>query len=218
MLPLDFVHALCLVGIAIYIWQREPPRLLLTPLMLISFLVLYGVGNVIYFIGANTVPDVRGAVTLCLIMMWIGLVIGIEFARANSPTRTARAELVIRRWKTTAISGRPDGDQLLAAIGILVALYILATFVYFGKQSQLLDFVSLQSSADKAKYRHDFGPEGGYVYQTLIASVAPFLSFALLLKGIASKRLYLSAIGLLVCAAAFAGKIGTFEKTPYPTF
>jgi len=183
--------------------------------MLISFFVLYGVGNIIYFVGADTVPDVRSTVTLCLVLMWIGLAVGIELARASWPSFTARSDLVIRRWKATAISDRPHGDQLLAVVGILVALYILATFLYFGKQSQILDFVSLQSSADKAKYRHDFGPEGGYVYQTLIASVAPFLSFALVLKAVASRKRYLGAIGLIVCAAVFAGKIGTFEKTPW---
>jgi oligosaccharide repeat unit polymerase len=183
--------------------------------MLISFFVLYGVGNIIYFVGADTVPDVRSTVTLCLILMWIGLAVGIELARASWPSFTARSDLVIRRWKATAISDRPHGDQLLAVVGILVALYILATFLYFGKQSQILDFVSLQSSADKAKYRHDFGPEGGYVYQTLIASVAPYLSFALVLKAVASRKRYLGAIGLIVCAAVFAGKIGTFEKTPW---
>ena len=212
MLPLDYVHALCLVGVAIYVWQREPPRLLLTPLMLISFFVLYGVGNIIYFVGADTVPDVRYAVTLCLILMWVGLVIGIEFSRASLPSLTAKSELVIRRWKASAISNRPHGDQLLAAIGILIGLYVLATFFYLGKRSELVDFVS---SADKARFRHDFGAEGGYLYQTLIASVAPFLSFALLLKGIASKRRYLCAIGVLVGVAVFAGKIGTFEKTPW---
>jgi oligosaccharide repeat unit polymerase len=213
--PLDYVHALCLVGIAIYIWQREAPRLLLVPLMLMSFFVLYGVGNIIYFIGADTVPGVRSAVTSCTILMWIGLVIGIEVARATSPSLTVRSELVTRRWKTTALSDRPESNQLLAVVGIFVALYILATFLYFGKPSQILNFVSLQSSADKAKYRHDFGAEGGYVYGTLVASVAPFLSFALLLKGFAAKRNYLIAIGLLVCAAVFAGKVGTFEKTPW---
>jgi hypothetical protein len=183
--------------------------------MLISFFVLYGIGNIIYFVGADTVPDVRRAVTLCLILMWIGLAVGIELARASWPTFTARSESVVRRWKATAISDRPDGDQLLAVVGILVAVYLLATFLYFGKQVQVLDFVSLQSSADKAKYRHDFGPEGGYVYQTLIASVAPFLSFALVLKAVVSGKRYLGVIGLTVCAAVFAGKIGTFEKTPW---
>ena len=49
--------------------------------MLISFFVLYGVGNIIYFLGADTVPDVRRAVTLSLILMWIGLIAGIELAR-----------------------------------------------------------------------------------------------------------------------------------------
>ena len=212
MLPLDYVHSLCLVGIALYIWQREPPRLLLTPLMLISFFVLYGVGNIIYFAGEDTVPDVRETVTVCLILMWIGLVIGIELSRASLPSFSAKSELVIRRWKAVAIYDRSDGDQLLATIGIVIALYIWATFYFLGKPSQILDFVS---SADKARFRHDFGAEGGYVYQTLIASVAPFLSFALLLKGITSKRRYLGAIGLLLFAAVFAGKIGTFEKTPW---
>lgn len=215
MLSLDYLHALVLTGVAIYIWRREPPRLLLTPLTLISFFVLYGIGNIIYFAGADTVVDTRHDVTICLILMWPALVLGMESARAVSPRPSASAESVIRRWRGTPISDRPDGDQLLAIIGILAAVYIFVTFVYFGKQSQLLDFVSLQSSADKAKYRHDFGPEGGYLYQTLIASVAPFLSFVLLVKGIVSRKWFLGAVGILVGAAVFAGKLGTFEKTPW---
>ena len=215
MLTLDYVHALCLIGIAIYIWKREPPRLLLVPLMLISFFVLYGAGNIIYFIGADTVPDVRNDVTLCLILMWIGVVIGIEFARASAPKLSAASGMVVRRWKASAMIDRRESNQLLAVIGLLAALYIWGTFLYFGKQSQLLEFVSLQLSVDKAKYRHDLGAEGGYVYQTLIASVAPFLSFLLLLKGVAWKRHYLTTIGLLIAAAVLAGKIGTFEKTPW---
>jgi hypothetical protein len=214
-LPLDYVHALCLIGVAIYIWQREPPRLLLVPLMLISFFVLYGAGNIIYFIGADTVPDVRNDVTSCLILMWIGLIIGIEFARASAPKLSAASAMVVRRWKTSTMVDRREGNQLLAVIGLLAALYIWGTFLYFGKESQLHEFVSLQLSADKAKYRHDLGAEGGYVYHTLIASVAPFLSFVLLLKGVASKRRHLIAIGLFIAAAVLAGKIGTFEKTPW---
>jgi hypothetical protein len=214
-LPLDFVHAFCLAGIALYIWRREPPRLLLTPLMLISFFVLYGVGNIIYFAGADTVPDVRSAVTTCMILMWFGLLIGMEIARTSSPALTARSERIMRGWKGTAISDRPEGDQLLALLGVLVALYVLGTFLYFGKPGQLLAFLA---SADKSKFRHDFGPEGGYLYQTLISSVAPFLSFALVLKGITSKKRYLSVIGLIVGTAALAGKIGTYAKSPWLVF
>jgi hypothetical protein len=212
---LDCIHALCIAGIAIYVWQREPPRLLLTPLMLISFLVLYGVGNIVYFAGADAVPDVRNAVTSCLILMWIGLLIGMEFARASWPSHAARSERVIRNWNGLAMQDRSDGDQLLAALGVLVALYILATFTLYGKPSQLLTFASLGSSADKAMYRRDFGAEGGYVYQTLIASLAPFLSFMLLLKGIVFRKRSMVAIGLLICAAVLAGKVGTFAKTPW---
>lgn len=215
MLPLDYIHALCLVGIAIYIWLREPPRILLTPLMLISFFALYGAGNIIYFAGADTVPEVRRAVTLSLILMWIGLVIGIELARASWPSLTARSEAVVRTWKRTAISYRPESDQLLAALGIIVAAFILGMFIYLGKLGQLRSFLTFDLSLDKAKYRAEFAGGGGYLYQTLIASVAPFVSFLLLVKGVVTRKRYLVAIGLLVCLAVFAGKLGTFQKIPW---
>src|SRR5579863_3012066 len=133
MLPLDYIHALCLAGIAIYVWRREPPRLLLTPLMLISFFVLYGVGNLIYFAGADTVADVRASVTLSLILMWVGLVGGIEFARTSAPTMAAQSDAVIGSWKRRAIIDRANANQLLATVAILVALYILGVFLVFGK-------------------------------------------------------------------------------------
>ena len=216
MLPIDLVHAVCLVAVAAYIWGREPPRLLLTPLMLVSFFVLYGVGNIIYFAGAEDI-DARAhtAVTTCLILMWFSLIVGIELARAGSSVRAATARLVIRRWKSTPLANNPDGSQLLALVGIIVAAVIFGIFLYLGKPSQLRNFLSLDLSQDKVRYRADFASGGGYVYQTLIISIAPFISFLLLMKGIATKQRYLFAIGLLVCAAVFAGKLGTFEKIPW---
>src|SRR5579863_6402526 len=103
MLPLDFLHALCLIGVAVYIWQREPARLLLTPLMLLSFFVLYGVGGIIYFVTADTVPDIRFSVTVSFIIMWVGLVLGIELSRSSLPGPLSRAQAVIRAWKSTAL-------------------------------------------------------------------------------------------------------------------
>jgi hypothetical protein len=216
MLPIDLVHAVCLMAVAAYIWGREPPRLLLTPLMLVSFFVLYGVGNIIYFAGAEDI-DARAhtAVTTCLILMWFSLIVGIELARAGSSVRAAAARLVIRRWKSTPLANNPDGSQLLALVGIIVAGVIFGIFLYLGKPSQLQNFLSLDLSQDKVRYRADFASGGGYVYQTLIISIAPFISFLLLMKGIATKQRYLFAIGLLVCAAVFAGKLGTFEKIPW---
>src|SRR4029077_4889705 len=61
----------------------------------------------------------------------------------------------------------------------------------------------------------EMGGQGGYVYQTLIASIAPFLSFLLLLKGTFSRQRYLVAVGALLCVAVFAGKLGTFQKIPW---
>ena len=156
MLPIDLVHAVCLMAVAAYIWGREPPRLLLTPLMLVSFFVLYGVGNIVYFAGAEDI-DARAytAVTTCLILMWFSLIVGIELARAAHPAAAA-ARLVIRRWRSTPLANDPDGSQLLALVGIIVASVIFGVFLYLGKPSQLQDFLSLDLGQDKVRYRADF--------------------------------------------------------------
>jgi hypothetical protein len=214
-LPLDYLHALCLASIVVYIWQREPLRLLLTPLMLASFFVLYGVGNIIYFLGADTAPDARRAVTQSLILMWAGLIVGIEFARGLAPALVQPSNRVTRGWNTAALTDRARGDQLLAALGVLVALFILVVFCGFGKPAQLLSFLALESTKEKQKYRLELGAQGGYVYQTLIASIAPFLSFLLLTKAAVSKHLYLLGAGVLLGVAVFAAKLGMFHKVPW---
>ena len=218
MLPVDYVHAIVLVGVALYVWYREPPRILMTPLMLMSFFVLYGAGNIIYFAGADTNPVVHEAVTVSLILMWISLIAGIELARSCTPELGAQFRRVTRGWKLAAIADRHEGDNLLIWIGVATAAYLLGVFLYLGKPSQLLQFVSLQSAADKVKYRHDYGAEGNYLYHTLTAAVAPFLSFLLLVKGIAFRRRVVLAVSLLICAAVLAGEIGTFQKSPWVVY
>jgi hypothetical protein len=218
MLPLDYVHAIVLVGVALYMWTREPARILLTPLLLISSFILYGAGNIVYFAGAETIPEVHRAVTLCLIFMWIFVLAGIELARAWTARSSARFALVTRTWKSAPITDRHDSDRLLIAIGLLTAAYLIGVFLYLGKPGQILEFVSLQSASDKVKYRHDFGADGGYIYQTLLACVAPFLSFLYFIKGAVTKRPRVFAVGLLICAVVLAGKIGTFQKSPWVVY
>ena len=212
MQPLDYLHALCLLGVALYLRLREPPRLLLTPLMLIGFFVLYGVGTLIYFNGADSVQDVRDTVTICLILMWIGLVLGIELARAAMPTLAMHAERTVRSWASEPLLDRAPTNQLLAALGIIVALFILGMFFGLGKPAEILSFVALESTKEKQKFRLELGAQGGYLYLTLLACVAPFLSFLLLIKGAVTRERYLTGVGLLLAVAVMAGKVGTFQK------
>lgn len=218
MLPLDFVHAICLIGVALYVWQREPARLLLTPLMLLSFLVLYGVGGILYFLGTDTVPAVRTTVTVSFILMWIGLILGIELARASNPVLLSRAQTAIRTWKSTPLRDRSQTDQLLAALGVLMAVFIFGVFFAYGKLAQIQTWLSIVSPHDKLKYRIELGAQGGYLYQTLVASVAPFVAFLLLSKARLGRRLYLRAAGLMLCVAVLCGKAGSFEKMPWLLF
>jgi hypothetical protein len=212
---LDYLHAVILIAVAIYVWQREPLRLLLTPLMLVSFVVIYGIGMIIYFLGTDTVPHVRANVTLCLILMWIGLLMGIEISRATVPAITRRAHLMARAWESQPLTDQTYANQLLALVGLLVALFLLGVFLGLGKPGQILSWLSIEGAKDKLKYRMELGGQGGYVYQTLIASLAPFLSFLLLSKAAVGKQLYMRVAATLLCMAIVAGKIGTFQKVPW---
>ena len=51
------------------------------------------------------------------------------------------------------------------------------------------------------------------MYQTLIISIAPFISFLLLMKGIATKQRYLFASACWSVPRCSAGKVGTFERS-----
>jgi hypothetical protein len=218
MLPLDYLHALVLLGIACYVWRREPPRLLITPLTLLSFWVLYGVGNIIYFVGADTLPNVRYAVTVSMILMWLGLIAGIELARATLPALSAQSQRVIRAWERTPLSDDSGTNQLLAATGVLMALFILTVFLALGKPGQVLTFLSLESAREKTKYRVELGGQGGYFYQMLVVAIAPFVSFLLFTKAAASGHRYLFFAGLLLCLVVLIAKLGTFQKIPWVVY
>jgi hypothetical protein len=218
MLPLDFVHAVCLVGVGLYVWRREPARLLLTPLMLLSFFVLYGAGGILYFVGTDTVPAVRTTVTISFILMWIGLIVGIELARASNPVLLSRAQRAIRTWKTTALRDGSQTDQLLAVLGAFMAIFIFGVFFAYGKVGQIQTWLSITDAHDKLKYRIELGAQGGYLYQTLVASVAPFVAFLLLSKARLGGRVYLRVIGMMLCVAVLFGKAGSFEKMPWLLF
>ena len=156
--------------------------------------------------------------TLCLILMWIGLVAGIELARAALPTLADRFQPVVRIWQSAPLLDRAPTDQLLAALGILVGLFMLGMFFGLGKPGQILSFLVFESAKEKQKLRLELGGQGGYLYQTLVASVGPFLCFLLLTKAAASKQRYLLAVGVLVGVAVFAGKLGTLQKIPWLVF
>jgi hypothetical protein len=114
-----------------------------------------------FFGGVATVQDIRDTMTLCLILMWIGLVAGIELARAALPALADRFQPVVRTWQSAPLLDRAPTDQLLAALGILVGLFMLGMFFGMGKPGQILSFLVFESAKEKQKLRLELGGQGG---------------------------------------------------------
>ena len=209
------LYAFVLIAVFAYMVIRERPRLLLTPLMFLSFWVLYGVGHFVYYLRAETVEYISARVTLSLALMWVALVFGAEIARSSLAASAASAARVMQVWSQRSMQDSPRADQLLALVGIFMAIFIFGVFVALGKPSQIAGFLTIDSALEKLKYRLELSGQGGYVYHSAIASVAPFLSFLLLLKGWFMKRPVLFWTGALLALAVVAGKFGTFQKVPW---
>jgi len=121
---------------------------------------------------------------------------------------------VIRTWSRTALHDRSQMDQLLVVIGVLMAIFILGVFLGYGKPGQIRTWLSIDSARDKLKYRLEVGSQGGYFYQLLIASVAPFVSFLLLAKARMGGYRHLRTAGVLLCVAVVAGKLVRSRNSP----
>ena len=215
MLAIDSLYALLLCGVLAYVLLREPPRLLLTPLMLLSFWLLYGVGHFVFYARAEAVQRVQEQVTYSLMLMWIALLLGAELARTFMGRRSARASAVVARWNDVPLRDSPTSDSLLVSAALLMALYVLGVFLAVGKPSQMLAYLHVESALDKQKYRLEFAGQGGYLYQTLLASVGPFMSFLLLVKGWALKKRRMLWAGALLAGCVLAGKLATFHTVPW---
>lgn len=218
MQPTDYLYIIVLVAVALYAWRREPPRLLLSPLLIVSFGVLYGLGIFVYYAGAETVPEIRSDVSISLVIMWLAIILGMELARAIFPAMNIRSQQVTVHWSSVPLSDKPVGDGMLCATGLLMAAVIFGIFFALGKPAQIAGFLALESTLDKQKYRLELAGQGGYLYQTLIASIAPFMSFLLLLKAKVNRSPAALFSGIMVVLAVFAGKLGTFHKVPWVVY
>jgi hypothetical protein len=219
MAMLEGVYVLILAGVSIYLVLRERPSLSVTWLMLMSFLVFYGIGHFVYYAGAETVEAIHARVTLSLILTWIALLIGIELARASWPRLSELREVQVSKWRSMPLSNpHPVSDGLLLIVGLAAGLLVLGVFFAMGKPGQLVAFASIDSAIGKQGFRFEAAGGGGYIYQTLIASVGPFLSILLLAKARAGAGKVFLLVGGLLAVAVLAGKLGTFHKIPWLIF
>lgn len=215
MFGVNGLYALLLCGVLAYVLLRDPPRLLLTPLMLLSFWLLYGVGHFVFYSRADAVARVQEQVTYSLVLMWIALVLGAELARTFLGRRSSRASAVVAGWNDVPMRDSPTSDGLLVAAALLMAGYVLTVFLAVGKPAQMLAYLHVESALDKQKYRLEFAGQGGYLYQTLLASIGPFMSFLLLVKGWTLKKREMLWAGAALAACVLAGKLATFHKVPW---
>ena len=216
---LDLLYALVLAAVVGYTVFRERPALALTSLMLMSFILFYGIGHFVFYADAEAVPLVQERVTVSLVMTWIALLAGIEAARVLWPRLAARQQRLFEQWPTLPVRNEhPASDALLLMAGLAAALVIWGTFVALGKPSQISSFISIESALGKQDFRLEEAGGGGYLYQTLIASAGPFLSILLLAKGKAGAGRMFVFTGAVLAAAVFAGKLGTFHKVPWLIF
>lgn len=199
-----------------YAVARERIRFTTSALLLLGLWVFYGAGYFYFASQVETWDHVSARVTLCLAVMWLGLVLGMELVRAVARPALLQQHVVMSSWEAVPVRG--SADRSMALLAWLLCGLLIAGFVFFGRPWQVLEFLSAATEAERRELRFVFNQTGSYAYDVILAVFAPFICFYLLGQWLSTRRrLFLTAC-LALAGTIVLCKFATFQKLPWVFF
>jgi oligosaccharide repeat unit polymerase len=187
-------------------------------MLLIALLILYGGGHFYYYSIAGIDDRTSARVTDCLVLMWMGLLLGIEAVRLVWQPASSARHSVLKSWAELPIRLR-EGDEAiwkLLAIGLVVYLGLM--FFLLGKPSQIASFLAVDSELAKRELRQFAGSQGGYFFTLTVASVAPFVAILATVRAATTRSIDDLAIAVALTMFVLLFKFASFHKSQWVWF
>ena len=157
-------YALVLFFVAAYVWLREGSWVSVTTMLLVALLILYGGGHFYCYSIAGIDDRVAARVTDGLVLMWVGILLGIEAVRlAWQPASSARS-VTLKNWAELPIRFREGDEAIWKLVAIGIVLYLGLMFFLLGKPSQIASFLAMDSELAKRELRQTAGAQGNYFF------------------------------------------------------
>ncbi len=211
-------YALVLFFVAAYVWLREGSWVSVTTMLLVALLILYGGGHFYYYSIAGIDDRVAARVTDGLILMWVGILLGIEAVRlAWQPASSARS-VTLKNWAELPIRFREGDEAIWKLIAIGIVLYLGLMFFLLGKPSQIASFLAMDSELAKRELRQTAGAQGNYFFLLTVAAIAPFVAVLAAVRAAITRRIDDLAIAVALAMLVLLFKFATFHKSQWVWF
>jgi hypothetical protein len=226
------IAALAIYCAGLYLFYRL--RLYLTASsMLLGFLLLvYGPAYLAYMLFRRpiSVVDLRisnslnldnaiVSLNLSIAIMFICVIAGIELVDRLAPHSAKALQKAISSWNLQPLSGgRSKSWPLLFAV-LALALFMAWISLKEGHLAILKGFLSVSGNEPvKTAYRQQYGGSHVYLYNIVVASIAPMMIIWGVLSGWTQRWWPLLAVTALLAIATVLGKLETLSKAPIALF
>lgn len=207
-----------LAVVTAYLALREGRWISVTAMLLGALLVLYGGGHLYYYDRSGLEDRVAERVTLALSLMWVGLIVGIELARAAAPAASTLRSTLLRTWEHRPVVLSTGDGAIWRLLALVLFGYLAVMFLVLGKAQQVLEFLTLDTELAKREFRLAAGAQGGYLLGIVLAAVAPFVALYMVVSALATRRRDDIAIAVALCTVVFLFKVGSFHKAQWVWF
>jgi hypothetical protein len=210
-------YAMTIVIVAAYLVRRAKLRFTARGCFLGSFLAVFGVQHLMYQDVLS--PVVYQRITFALILMWGGVIAGMEAVALVVRRKASAADRVARLWASESLPLRSPSDSAVTAAVLLTITFLAATTAFENPLAKLREFITLNGDTNSiAELRGSVGGSKLYVYNVLIASVGPFLSFVTVLRALRRRRASSWVLAAITVTLVGLGRVGLLNRSSLPIY
>lgn len=213
------INVALLLLLIYYASVRMPRQLSACSALVFALIVVFEGSHLYYCFSKSADEELLIRCTWALGLMWIGLILGMELIRSLFSRKYALMRDCMRCWRQLPFIDDYCNNGVLAFVCLLQAALLVGVFLYEGKATDLLRFLSLSGDTEAvAELRGTAGGSKVYLYNLTLSSTASFLSFVLILRAIKRRTCGSCAGAIGFGAVVAAGKLASFSRSAFPFF
>jgi hypothetical protein len=226
------IAALAIYGAGLYLIYRLNLYFTASSMLLGFLLLVYGPAYLAYMLFRRPISvvdlrisnslnfdDIVVSLNLSIAIMFVCVTVGIELVDRLAPTSAKALQHTISDWNLQPLGGtRAKPWPLLIAI-LALGLFMAWISVKEDHLTVIAGFLSVAGNeVAKTAYRQQHGGSNVYLYNLVVASIAPMLVVWGALSGWALRwRPLLAAVAFLLVLTVL-GKLETLSKAPFALF
>jgi oligosaccharide repeat unit polymerase len=226
------IAALAIYAAALYLIYRLGLYLTASSILLGFLLLVYGPAYLAYMLFRRPISvvdlrisnslnfdDIVVSLNLSIAIMFVCLIAGMELVDRLAPRSAQALQQAISAWNFQPLSGGRAKPWPLLIVILALGLFMAWISVKERHLAIIAGFLSVAGDEHaKTAYRQQYGGSSVYLYNVVLASIAPMLIIWGALSGWTWRWWPLLAVTAFLLALTMLGKLETLSKAPFALF